>query len=60
MELSRENLMIIFSEEKENFSKYSQLCALYQISPDPIAMAKHLGKIEILQMLLQERPNIKK
>jgi hypothetical protein len=40
--------------EKENFSKYSQLCATYQIQPDPIATARHLGKMEVLQTLLKK------
>ena len=55
MVIPREMLLDQITEEKENFSRYSQLCALYQIMPDPLAIARHQGKIEILQILLQER-----
>jgi hypothetical protein len=55
----KEFLLSLISEEKERFGEYTQLCAIYQIQPDPIAMAKHQAKLEILQTLLQEKIIIK-
>jgi hypothetical protein len=55
----KELLLSLISEEKELFGEYSQLCARYQIQPDPIAIAKHQAKLEILQRLLQEKIIIK-
>lgn len=55
----KELLLSLISEEKERFGEYVQLCALYQIQPDPIAMARHQGKLEVLQMLMQEKTFIK-
>jgi hypothetical protein len=57
--LAKELLLAWISEEKESFGKYSQLCALYQIQPDPLAIARHQGRLEILQRLLQEKTFIK-
>ena len=51
----KELLLALISEEKENFGKYTQLCALYQIQPDQMAIARHQGRLEILQKLLQEK-----
>lgn len=51
----KELLLSLISEEKERFGEYSQLCALYQIPPDPIAIARHQGKLEVLQQLLREK-----
>jgi hypothetical protein len=51
----KELLLSLISEEKELFGEYSQLCAQYQIQPDPIALAKHQAILETLQKLLQEK-----
>jgi len=51
----KELLLSLITEERERFGKYSQLCAQYQIQPDPIALARHQATLEILQKLLQER-----
>lgn len=51
--LIKEALLTLISEEKEFFGKYSQQCAVYQIQPDPLAVARHQGKLEILQRLIQ-------
>lgn len=51
--LTKEVLLSLISEEKENFGKYSQLCATYQVQPDQLATARHQGRVEILQRLLQ-------
>jgi hypothetical protein len=56
---SKELFLSLISEEKERFGQYSQLCAQYQISPDPIAIARHQGRLEILQQLLREKIIIK-
>jgi fructose-1,6-bisphosphatase len=52
--VTRELLLKLISEEKENFSKYSQACANYQISVDPLALAKSQGRLEILNKILKE------
>jgi hypothetical protein len=57
--ITKELLLSLISEEKENFSKYSQLCANYQIQTDPLATARHRGKLEILERLLKEKPSLK-
>ena len=51
--LIKEVLLSLISEEKENFGKYSQLCAAYQIQPDQLAIARHQGRVESLQHMLQ-------
>jgi hypothetical protein len=51
----KEMILNLITEEKEKFGEYSQLCAQYQIKPDPLAMARHLGILETLQALLMER-----
>ena len=56
---AKEVLLAFISEEKENFAKYTQSCAQYQIQPDPIAIARYQGKLEILQKLLSEKIIIK-
>jgi hypothetical protein len=48
-------ILSFIAEEKENYSKYSQSCANYQTPEDPIVKARHLGRMEILEMLLQEK-----
>jgi hypothetical protein len=55
----KELLLSLISEEKERFGQYSQLCATYQIQPDPIATARHQGKLEILQRLLRDKMIVK-
>lgn len=55
----KELLLSLISEEKERFGEYSQLCAHYQTQPDPIVLAKHQAKLEILQHLLREKIIIK-
>lgn len=57
--VTREILLALISEEKEKFSNYSQLCAQYQITPDPIAVAKSQATLEILQRLLKVNSTIK-
>jgi hypothetical protein len=52
---AKEVLLALISEEKESFGKYTQLCAQYQVQPDPIVIARHQGKVEILQKLLQDK-----
>ena len=49
----KETLLLMVSEEKELFSKYSQLCVTYQIQTDPIATARHKGRLEALQDILK-------
>lgn len=51
----KEFLLSLISEEKERFGQYSQLCALYQVQIDPLAAARHQGKLEVLQCLLREK-----
>ena len=51
----KELLLSLISEEKERFGEYSQLCAHYQVQPDPIVLARHQAKLEILRQLLQEK-----
>ena len=53
--ITKEILLHIIAEEKENFGRYSQACTQYQVQLDPLAMAKHHGKMEILQKLLQNK-----
>ena len=55
----KEFLLSLISEEKERFGRYSQLCALYQVQIDPLAQARHQGKLEVLQKLLGEKIIIK-
>lgn len=55
----KEFLLALITEEKENFARYTQLCAQYQTQPDPLAQARHQGKMEILQRLLLEKIIIK-
>jgi hypothetical protein len=51
----KEYLLFLISEEKERFGGYSQLCAHYQIQPDPIALARHQATVEILRKLLRDK-----
>jgi hypothetical protein len=53
--LSKELLFSLFSQEKDLYSQYLQLCAIYQTQPDPLVTARHQGKLEILQHLLREK-----
>ena len=48
-------LLAQITEYKDQFAKYSQLCANYGISPDPIAIAKHQARLTLLQSLLSEK-----
>ena len=50
----KEYLMQVFAEEKEQFSQYSQLCARYQSNQDPIIVAKHKAKIQLLQQIMKD------
>lgn len=52
---SKENLLILISLEKEEFLKYSQSCSNYQIEINPIALARHQGRMEILETLLRQK-----
>ena len=52
--ISKELLFSLFSQEKESYSQYLQLCTNYQAQPDPLVTARHQGKSEILQILLRE------
>lgn len=51
----KEKLLSLISEEKEQFGEYLQLCAIYQVKPDPIVVARHQAKLEVLETLLQEK-----
>jgi hypothetical protein len=51
----KELLLSLIAEEKERFGEYSQLCAQYQVEPDPLVMARSLGMMETLQKLLREK-----
>lgn len=51
----REYLLSLISEEKERYGVYSQLCAFYQVPPDPMILAKHQTKVETLRNLLSEK-----
>ena len=51
----KELLLFLMTEERERFGRYSQLCAQYQVQPDPIALARHQMTLEILQKLSQEK-----
>ena len=51
----KELLLFLMTEERERFGRYSQLCAQYQVQPDPIALARHQTTLEILQKLSQEK-----
>ena len=57
--ITKENLLTLISEEKNVFAQYSQSCAQYQIDLDPLAEARHRGRLEALQALLQEKRAIK-
>ena len=50
-----EQLINILIEEKQSYSRYLQLCSKYQVDPDPKVTARYLGKMEILQLILQEK-----
>ena len=55
----KELLLSLITEEKERFGGYSQLCAQYQVHPDPIALVRHQTILETLQKLLLEKIIIK-
>ena len=52
--LNRDLLLTLISEEKETYSRYESLSKRYQIEPHPIAEAKVMAKLELLQKLLSE------
>ena len=51
--LNKDYILSLIAEEKEQFSKYCQLCSIYSGTPDPLIKARHQGKVEILQILLK-------
>lgn len=50
----RDVLLSLIAEEKESFSQYCQLCSQYLIPEDPLATARHQGRMEILETLLRQ------
>ena len=52
--VSRDVLLDLLAEEKEAFALYEQLCARYQTSPDPVAVAASKARMLLLQQLLSE------
>jgi hypothetical protein len=53
--IDRDEILSLIAEEKEIFSEYTQLCRNYQIMPDPIAVSRSQGRLDILQKILQEK-----
>jgi hypothetical protein len=53
--ITKEILLSLISEEKDNYNKYVTSCANYQIQPDALATARSHGRLEILQRLVQEK-----
>lgn len=51
--LSKQIILDLIVEEKEKYSSYIQLCALYKIDPNIIATAKCSTKVETLENLLK-------
>jgi hypothetical protein len=55
MTTPKEFLLDMIAQEKEQYSAYCQLCATYRTKADPIVLARHQGKLEVLQSLICER-----
>jgi len=49
--LSVQQILALIAEEREDYSRYCQLCARLKTAPDPIATAVHETKIELLTRL---------
>jgi len=50
--VSKQDILELISFEKETYGQYMQLCAHYQIDPDPRAISFYRGKMKILTSLL--------
>lgn len=53
MNLSKEDLMDLISEEKNKYSLYLSLCAYYKIEPGQVANTKCSSKTEVLEAILK-------
>jgi len=52
--VSSDDLRDLFAEEKEAFAIYERLCARYQTTPDPIAVAASKARLELLTQLMTD------
>jgi len=50
--VSSDDLRDLFTEEKEAFAVYERLCARYQTTPDPIAIAASKARLDLLNELM--------
>jgi hypothetical protein len=51
--ITREKVLLLIAEEKEQYNSYTQLCTNYNIEPDQIAEARHQSIIETLEAMLK-------
>ena len=51
--LSKQQILDLLTEEKNQYATYLLCCAQYKIEPDSVAQAKALSKIETLECLLK-------
>ena len=51
--ITKDKVLDLISEEKEKQNSYLQLCAHYKVSPDPLILAKHSSKMEILELIIK-------
>lgn len=50
--ISRTQVLELFTEEKEKYNSYLQLCTYYGVNPDPIVTASWQAKHQIMTHLL--------
>ncbi len=51
--ITKDKILELITEEKNNYNSYSQLCSSYGIKIDNLAEARHSSKIEILELILK-------
>lgn len=51
--ITKDKVLSLIAEEKEQYNLYMQSCAYYNIDPDQLAKARHLSKIETLEVMLK-------
>ena len=51
--ITKEKLLNLISEEKDRFSKYSQICTHYNAEIDQYIYAKYISRVETLEQIVK-------
>jgi hypothetical protein len=50
--LSKEDILILITTEKNTYNQYMEYCSFYGINPDPIATARSSSTIQTLTAII--------